>query len=210
MRDTGNEVDYGLDLYNTWSLTIEQKEDINEYWRCFEEHVKPQASKALKRYYLRIFKKNGRPLDAFITEARLPKLQVHGDTLVFDTDHEDIRKKCITKSNDLTSKKAQDIARTKEATQAQRRAMDAPVPPKQVNSLSEMQNKSIKNNTPRNRPPRDPPQCQRCGNNQQQRGQRCPASDADCLNCHKGGPLSKVCKTRKANVHKYRRAAQPR
>ena len=63
--------DYGLDLYNTWSLTTKQKKDINKYWKRFEEHVKPQANKILNQYYFRNLKQNGRPLDAFLTEARL-------------------------------------------------------------------------------------------------------------------------------------------
>ena len=49
MRDTGNEVDYGFDLYNTWSLTTEQKKDVNEYWKLFEEHVRPQVNKIRNR-----------------------------------------------------------------------------------------------------------------------------------------------------------------
>ena len=63
--------DYGLDLYNTWSLTTEQKKDINEYWKPFEEHVKTQENKILNRYYLRNLKQNSRALDAFLTEARI-------------------------------------------------------------------------------------------------------------------------------------------
>ena len=203
--------DYGLDLYNTWSLTTEQKKDINEYWKRFEEHVEPQANKILNRYYLRNLKQNGRPLDAFLTEARLliqncsypDEIQdeIMRDTLVFGTDHEAVRKKCITKGNDLTFEKARDIARTEEATQAQLRAMDAPAPPTQVDSLSERQSKSIKNDTPPNRSPRDSTRCQRCGNNQHQRGQRCPASGVECFNCHKRGHFGKMCKTKNANVH---------
>ena len=123
------------------------------------------------------------------------------DTLVFGTDHENIRKKCITKGNDLTFEKAPDIAGTEEAIQARLRAMDAPVPPSQVDSLSEIQHKCIKSDTRPNRPPKVPTRCQRCGNNQQQWGQRCQASGVECFNCHNGGPFSKVCKTRKANVH---------
>ena len=75
-------------------------------------------------------------MDAFITEARLV-IQNCGyplSTLVFGTDHESIRKKYITKGNDLTFPKARDIAGTEEATQAQLRAMDAIVPPSQVDS----------------------------------------------------------------------------
>ena len=185
--------DYGLDLYNTWSLTTEQKKGINEYWKRFEEHAKPQANKILNRYYLRNLKQNGRPLDAFFTEARLliqncgyadeMEDEIMRDTLVFGTDHEAVRKKCITKGNN------------------QLRAMDAPVPPTQVDSPSERQNKSIKSDTPSRRLPGDPTRCQRCGNNQHQRGQRCPASGVECFNCHNRGHFRKMCKTKKANVH---------
>ena len=59
------------------------------------------------------------------------------DTLVFGRDHEDIRKKCITKGSDLTFEKARDRARTEEATQVQLTAMGDPVPPTQVDSLGE-------------------------------------------------------------------------
>ena len=79
--------------------------------------------------------------------------------------------------------------------------MDDPVPPTQVDSLSERQNKSIKSDTPPNRPPRDLTRCQRCGNNQHQRGQRYPASGVECFNSHNWGHFGKMCKTKKANVH---------
>ena len=54
----------------------------------------------------------------------------------------------ITKNNDLTYKKAGEIARTEEVTQAQLRAMHTSVPPTQVDSRSGIQNKSIKSDTP--------------------------------------------------------------
>lgn len=123
------------------------------------------------------------------------------DTLVFGTDHEAVRKKCITKGNDLTYEKARDIARTEEATQAQLRAMDASVPPTQVDSLGARQKNPIKSDMPPKRPPRDSTRCQRCGNNQHPRGQRCPASGVGCFNCHNRGHFGKMCKIRKANVH---------
>ena len=69
--------------------------------------------------------------------------------------------------------------RTEEATQTQLKAMDAPVPLTQVDNFGEKENKSIKSDTPPNRPPRDPTRCQRCSNKQHQRGQRCPAL-AEC------------------------------
>ena len=151
-------------------------------------------------------KQNGRPLDAFLTEARL-FIQNYGypdkmqNEIIFGTDHEVVSKKCIMKGNNLSFEKAWDVARTEEVTQAQLRAMDAPVPPTQVDTLSGRQNKSIKSDRPPNRPPRDPTWCQQCGNNQHQPGQPCPASRVECFNCHNQGHFSKMCKTKKANVH---------
>ena len=88
------------------------------------------------------------------------------DTLVFGTEHKGVSKKGETTLR--SSWKDRDTPRTEEALQAQLRAMGAPVPPTQVDSLSERQNKSIKSDTPPNRPLRDPTQYQRCGNNQHQ------------------------------------------
>ena len=34
---------YGLDLYNTWNLSEEQQNSLEEYWKRLKEHVKPQS-----------------------------------------------------------------------------------------------------------------------------------------------------------------------
>ena len=134
--------DHGLDLFNTWTLTTDQQKDLKEYWTRFEDHVKPQVNHILNRYYLRSLKQNNRPLDAFLTEARL-LIQSSGypqelhdelmrDTLVFGTDSEDVRRKCISRGNELTFTKAKEIARTEEATQMQLKAMSVSLPPSQL------------------------------------------------------------------------------
>ena len=125
--------DYGLDLYNTWNLNADQAKDINEYRQRFEEHVKPQSNHLLNRFYLRALNQNSRPLDDFLTEARL-LIQNSGyptdlhdelmrDALVFGVDSEVVRTKCIAEGNALTFQKAREIARTEEATQMQLEAM---------------------------------------------------------------------------------------
>ena len=130
--------DYGLDLFNTWTLTEEEQTDLKEYWTRFEDHVKPQANHILNRYYLRGLKQNNRPLATFLTEARLliqssgypPNLhdELMRDTLVFGTDSEEVRRKCIARGNDLTFAKAKEITRTDEATQMQLKAMSDATP----------------------------------------------------------------------------------
>ena len=45
------------------------------------------------------------------------------DTLVFGTDSEEVRRKCIARNNDLTFSNVKEIARNDEATQIQLKAM---------------------------------------------------------------------------------------
>ena len=65
--------DYGLDLFNTWNLSSEEQNKLDEYLKRFEEYhtVKPQSNHILNRFYLRNLKQNGWPLDDFLTEAKL-------------------------------------------------------------------------------------------------------------------------------------------
>ena len=123
--------DYGLDLYNTWTdLTTEDKKNIDEHWKRFEKHLKPQANHILNRFNLQNLRQNNRPRDEFLTEAQLlvqscgfpAELQQEmvKDALVFRTDHEKtVRKKCIAEGSPLTFSKAREIAKTEEATRRQ-------------------------------------------------------------------------------------------
>ena len=134
--------DHGLDLFDTWALTIDQQKDLKEYWTRFEDHVKPQANHILNRYYLRSLKQNNRPLDTFLTKARL-LIQSSGypqelhdelmrDTLVFGTNSKEVRRKCIARANKLTFTKAKEIAHTEKATQMQLKAMSDSLSPSQL------------------------------------------------------------------------------
>ena len=207
--------DYGLDLFNTWALTEEQQKNLKEYWTRFEDHVKPQANHILNRYYLRGLKQNNRSLATFLTEARLliqssgypPDLhdELMRDTLVFGTNSEEVRRKCIARGNDLTLAKAKKIARTDEATQMQLKAMTDTTPKQEegeVNAIS-------KGNGPGNqsyhkytggrgskRHDNNPRQCYPCGDTSHTKGQQCPAIGVECFNCHKRGHFSKVCKSK--------------
>ena len=186
--------DYGLDLFNMWALTEEQQKNLKEYWTRFEDHVKPQANHILNRYYLRGLKQNNRPLATFLTKARLliqssgypPDLhdELMHDTLVFGTDSEEVRRKCIARGNDLTFAMAKEIAQTDEATQMQLKAMTDTTPKQEegeVNAIS-------KGNGPGNqsyhkytsgrgskRHDNNPRQCYPCGDTSHTKGQQCPA-----------------------------------
>lgn len=87
-------------------------------------------------------KQNNWPLDPFLTQARL-LIQSSGypqelhdelmrDTLVFGTDWQEVRRKCIARGNELTFTKAKEIAHTEEATQMQLKARGDSLPPSQL------------------------------------------------------------------------------
>ena len=95
--------------------------------------MKPQANHLHNCLYLRNLKQNGRSLDEFLTEVQLliqnsgypAELQdeMMRDALVFGVDSDSVRKKCIAEGNELTLRKAREIARTEEATTQQLKMM---------------------------------------------------------------------------------------
>ena len=218
--------DYGLDLFNTWNLSSEDENSLDVYWRRFEEHVKPQSNHILNRYYLRGLKQNSRPLDDFLTEAKL-LIQNSGfpselhdelmrDTLVFGVDSEVVRKKCIAEGNELTFKKAKEIARTEEATKLQLKVMagsnqvDAIKKGKsqdrgkgQFNySKGSKAHRGARSKESRGGPNPKPNQCNRCGATPHGKGQRCPAANSECYGCHKIGHFRHMCfKLKNTRVH---------
>ena len=209
--------DYGLDLFNTWNLTGEEQNKPEEYWKRFEGHVKPQSNHILNRFYLRNLRQNKRPLDDFLTEAKL-LIQNSGypselhdelqrDALVFGVDSDLVRKKCIAEGNELTLKKAREIAHTEEATRLQLQAMNNDEKESQVNYLhrprgnANRKQRSQRDSRASSKQTNDK-QCNRCGNEPHTGDKTCPASSVECHYCHKRGHFSKVCMKRNAQAHK--------
>lgn len=202
--------DYGLDLFNTWNLSQEDTNKLDEYWKRFEEQIKPQSNHILNPFYLRNLRQNGRPLDDFLTEAKL-LIQNSGysselqdellrDTLVFGTNPDNVQKKCITKGNYLTLKKAREISYTDKATKLQLQAMLNKTDI-QVNSLHwPRRNAKTKQGSQRdneaNHKQRHNKLCNCCGSEPHTSDKKCPASGAECHYCHKCSHFSKVCQER--------------
>ena len=110
--------------------------------------------------------------------------------------------------NDLTLKKAREIARTDEATRQQLQAMTSEADTTHVNSLHRAKGNTkskTKQRGPRDDKARkqrnDKQLCNGCGNESHAGDKTCPANGVECHYCHKRGHFSKVCLKRK-QVHK--------
>ena len=64
--------DKGLEIYNTSTWTNEGDDlKIAPIMAALEAYTKPQSNQILARYQLRCLKQGGRPLEEFVSEARL-------------------------------------------------------------------------------------------------------------------------------------------
>lgn len=119
-----------------------EQNKLDEYWKRFRR----TCETPVQPHTLRNLKQNGRPLYDFLTEAKLLIQNSGGylselhdellrEALVFGVDSDVVRKKCIAEGNDLTLKKAREIARTDEATRQQLQAMTSEADTTHVNSL---------------------------------------------------------------------------
>ena len=168
-------------------------------------------------------KQNNRPLDEFLTEAKLLiqnsgyPTDIHDellrDALVFGVDSDIVRKKCIAEGNKLTLQKAREIARTEEANKMQ---LEATTNHNQIYLLNKKDFSKGKTQ-PQNKPSKGQkrhkgkehrqtdkpkPECGRCGGRPHDKLQKCPAINSKCYNCHKGGHYQRMCfKTKPSGVN---------
>ena len=98
---------------------------------ALEAYTKPQSNQILARYQLRCLKQGDRPLEEFVTEARLlvedggydpaAKENTLRDTLVFGVASDKVRKDAIALGNSLTFKQVYDLTKVDESTKTQRK-----------------------------------------------------------------------------------------
>ena len=122
--------DKGLQIYNTSTWANEGDNlKIAPVMAALEAYTKPQSNQILARYQLRCLKQGDRPLEEFVTEARLlvedggydpaTKENTLRDTLVFGVGSDKVRKDAIALGNSLTFKQVYDLAKVDESTNAQ-------------------------------------------------------------------------------------------
>lgn len=122
--------DKGLEIYNTSTWTNGGDDlKIAPVMAVLEAYGKPQSKQLLARYHLRCLKQGNRPLEEFVTEARLlgedgrygtaAKENTLRDTVVFSVASDKIRKDAMALGKGLTFKQVYDFAKADESSKAQ-------------------------------------------------------------------------------------------
>ena len=186
----------GINVYETWSLTVEQKGDPNEIFKCFEKYFEPKINYRLNRFQLQKFKQGvSENIDQFMIRCRTQAGKCKFSTaeletrlieqLIFGTVHKKVQEILLSKDETLKLDDAVDIARTFEATKAHMEAMGSTIFVDQIQKRQFKPNRQSTNN------------CNNCGLKFPHKG-KCPAIGTKCNYCSKPNHWESVCRQRKA------------
>ena len=125
---------------------------------ALEAYTKPQSNQILARYQLRCLKQRDKPLEEFVTEARLlvedggydlaAKENALRDTLVFGVASDKVRKDAIALGNSLTFKQVYDLAKVDESTKAQMKIISKRDEKSDLHTVQREPAKNFKHQTP--------------------------------------------------------------
>ena len=182
---------------------------------ALEAYTKPQSNQILARYQLRCLIQGDKPLEEFVTEARLlvedrgydpaAKENALRDTLVFGVASDKVRKDAIALGNSVTFKQVYDLTKVDESTKTQRKIISKGDEKSDLHTVQREPAKNFKHQTPygdqntkdsTGRKPRGlqfkSKGCFRCGN-AHDRSASCPAKNSKCRHCGKNGHYTRVC-----------------
>ncbi|XP_056880704.1 uncharacterized protein LOC130521067 isoform X1 [Takifugu flavidus] len=123
--------DKGRDVYNTWTLTEEERKVLKTYYDRFQAYVEPKVNVIFARYMFHQKVQGAtEPFEQFLTELRLlvkdcsynNSEEMVRDRVVFGIYSPKVREKLLSVGSDLTLDKALDIARSHGMAQAQLRS----------------------------------------------------------------------------------------
>ncbi|XP_062610827.1 uncharacterized protein K02A2.6-like [Saccostrea cucullata] len=116
--------DKGCDVYNTWTLSNDNKKKLDTYYKRFKAYVQPKLNPVFSR-----FKFNNEVQGQQSIEQLAKDCQYHDademirDRIVFGTNSAKIREKLINEGDKLTLDKAIQIAQNHEYSQEQLKSM---------------------------------------------------------------------------------------
>ena len=212
--------DRGLELYNSWNLSVDKQKKLVNYWTNFETYVTPQANKIMARYKLHCLQQQEQSIDIWImaaselaTECGYGEIrdEMLRDHIVFVTNSEAVRTKCLEIGDKITLQQARQFALTHEHTQRQLKQMSGQMSgTKDIHSVKkrpQSKNKFKKSGKITTTSPATTTKhghsnnkCFNCGGNRHPM-RECPAREAKCYNCSRIGHFSKLCLSKNKNVN---------
>ena len=123
----------GREIYNTLTLTNDQRKDVSEICKAFETHVQPKSNPVFAQYKFNNEVQADNSIEQFVTRLKVMSkdCSFHAsnindmirDCLVFGLRTQGIWKKSLTVRADLTLEKAVQICQTYEYAQEQLKTM---------------------------------------------------------------------------------------
>ena len=202
----------GRDVYNTWTLTADERKVLQTYYEKFEAYVTPKANPIFARYkFHEKIQRDCESFDQFVTELKLlvkdcnyPNSdEMIRDRIVFATNSPRVREKLLCHGPDLTLEKAIDIARSHELSQQQLKTMGFPAANTASQSVHAVSRRSFSyeqryhgrkltggndsNSVTHGK------ECGACGR-EHGRTEDCPAKGRQCNKCKKPNHFANMCR----------------
>ena len=190
----------GIDIFNTWELDENQKNDPQVVMAKYEKHFEPKSNFRLNRFNLQKFKQlPNESVDEFMTRCKIQAKRCKFtatecaerliEQLVIGTKIKKVQEILLAKDETLTLDKAMDIARTKEATiqhMEELTSTNVNIDASWYHHNKKGSSRSSASNTAK---------CGKCG--LQHDRSKCPAHGSTCRTCGKQNHWQKVCRSGK-------------
>ena len=227
--------DHGMDLVDKWTtkgkITDDNKNQLNTYWKQFEEYIHPQTNQLIAVVELKWVLQGTLSLEDFHTKAlRLvtqagytgaAKNQVLRDTIISGLASDKIRAKIVKEGHKVTLNRVMEIARLEVSTQHHLDRMQETAKVNYVQYGKSTKAKKGRNHSPGagassagagghrgskpsgkgKKSPFPLDTFYRCGKGRHQKAQDCKAVDTTCRGCGKKGHYEKVCLKGKCSTH---------
>jgi len=213
--------EHGLELFNSWGLSADEQKKLENYWKKFENYVKPHSNELIAAWELYNLRQGTLSLEEFIAKLRILVKEANypsehhdrflRDFLVLGMNSDHVRKECFKEGNALTFSKAREMAKADESADKQLQLMNPvvsavhPVSSTRRNRFQSDQLNPVAGGSrqnPKGNKSGKTQLCRNCGWGPHSHEQ-CPARNATCHYCQKVGHLAKVCfsKLKKKEVH---------
>ena len=212
----------GCNIYSTWTLTNEERKQLEIHYEKFENYCKPKSNKIYSRYiFMRREQGTDEPFEQFVTDLKLlykewgydhaMEDEMIKDHIVFGIKLTKVREKLINEGNDLTLEKSMDISRPYELFQKQLKLMNSGEDPNvhAIRSKFPTKQRSVrkqekkKSSGDKSTYEKQAVKCMKCGYTHSDK--QCLAMGKKCRSCHKLNHFSKMRLLRKGQKKSHRK-----